>query len=64
MFAKKKKKRRCPLFGLLTSRCFRSTCSGTAGCPWGTSHRTADPPAPGTCCPASEAGPTAPSSGE
>lgn len=49
---------------LLTSRCSRSTCSGTDGCPWGTSHRTAGPPAPGTYSRASGAGTTAPSSGE
>lgn len=47
-----------------TSRCSRSSGSGTVGCPWGRGHRTAGPPAPGTCCPASGAGPTAPSSGE
>lgn len=49
---------------LRTSRCSRSTCSGTVGCPWGRSRRTAGPPAPGTYSPTSGAGPTAPSSGE
>lgn len=47
----------------ITSRCSRSTCSGTAGCPWGTSHRRAGPPVPGICNPTPGAGTTAPSGG-
>lgn len=60
----KKKKKAVWQLNILTSRCSRSTCSGTGGCPWGRSRRTAGPPAPGIYSPASGAGTTAPSSGE